>query len=214
MRVERPRPGQPPSLNAVTRWSDVAPSGDDYAQRFAQLEAAGAEVHGEADLCEALTSPGDLILDAGCGTGRVAIELVRRGRRCVGVDVDRSMLAVAQRRAPELAWVEHDLATLDLSRRFHLVVSAGNVLPLLATGTEAAVVRRLAGHLRAGGLLLSGFGLDADQLPLAEPPFVLAEYDDWCTDAGLELVARYATWDRRPFNGGGYAVSVHKSAAV
>lgn len=198
----------------MTRWSDVAPSGDEYAERFAQLEASGAGVHGEADLCEALTNAGDLILDAGCGTGRVAIELARRGRRCAGVDIDGSMLEVAQRRAPELDWFERDLANLDLQQRFHLVVAAGNVIPLLEPDTEAAVVRRFAAHLLPSGSLVSGFGLDADHLPLTKPPFGLSEYDAWCNDGGLVLVARYATWARQPFNGGGYAVSLHKSAAV
>ena len=35
------------------------------------------------------------VLDAWCGTGRVAVELARRGVRVVGVDVDASMLATA-----------------------------------------------------------------------------------------------------------------------
>ncbi|PRC54475.1 SAM-dependent methyltransferase, partial [Mycobacterium sp. ITM-2017-0098] len=29
--------------------------------------------------------------------------------------------------------------------------------------------------------------------------------------AGLELVDRWATWDREPFNGGDYAVTVHRA---
>jgi predicted RNA methylase len=32
------------------------------------------------------------VLDAGCGTGRAAIELAHCGMTVVGVDVDRSML--------------------------------------------------------------------------------------------------------------------------
>ena len=50
------------------------------------------------------------VLDAGCGTGRVAIELARHGVDVVGVDVDASMIGEARRRAPELEWVEADLA--------------------------------------------------------------------------------------------------------
>lgn len=171
--------------------------------------------HGEANLCTELTFPGDEVLDAGCGTGRLAIELTRRGRRCVGVDVDASMLTEARRRSPDLSWVEHDLATLDLRaagepHRFKLIVAAGNVIPLLEAGTEAPAVRRLADHLLPGGVLVAGFGLDTAHLPLDAPPFGLAEYDAWCSDAGLELVTRFATWDRQPFAGGGYAVSVHQ----
>lgn len=56
------------------------------------------------------------VLDAGCGTGRVARELAQRGVAVVGVDVDAQMLATARAKAPELVWIEHDLASLDLAR--------------------------------------------------------------------------------------------------
>ena len=39
---------------------------------------------------------GEIILDVGCGTGRYARELARRGARAVGVDPAKGMLAVAQ----------------------------------------------------------------------------------------------------------------------
>ncbi|MEU1696760.1 SAM-dependent methyltransferase, partial [Streptomyces hirsutus] len=31
-----------------------------------------------------------------------------------------------------------------------------------------------------------------------------------CAVAGLTLVDRFATWDAAPYDGGGYAVSVHR----
>ena len=60
----------------------------------------------------------DSVLDAGCGTGRVAIELSRRGHDVVGVDVDEAMLEAARAKAPDLTWVQGDLADpgLDLGR--------------------------------------------------------------------------------------------------
>ena len=143
------------------------------------------------------------VLDAGCGTGRVALELARRGIEVVGVDVDASMLATARRLGPALAWVEADLAALDLGRRFDIVVMAGNVLLFTRRGTEAAVVARCAAHLAPGGALVSGFQLGSS--------YDLASYDADCLAAGLRLVERYATWDRQPFPGDGtYAVSVHR----
>ena len=51
------------------------------------------------------------------------------------------MLAVARATAPELRWVDADLATLALGERFDVVVAAGNVMVFLAPGTEAEVVR-------------------------------------------------------------------------
>lgn len=196
----------------MTRWEGVAGDepGHRYASRFDRAAAAGADVHGEADFVDHLVASQSSILDAGCGTGRVAIELAARGHRCVGVDVSASMLAVARERAPMLRWHRADLARLDLGQRFDVVLAAGNVIPLLEPGTEADVVRRLAEHLAADGLLVSGFGLDPEHLPLDDAPVDLASYDGWCSDAGLLLVTRWATWDQAEWDDGGYAVSVHR----
>lgn len=200
----------------MNRWRDLAgdSSGEGYAQRFADLAESGADVHGEARLIAGLLTPGSRVLDAGCGAGRVAIELSRRGHSCVGVDVDDSMLAVARRQNSEVDWVTADLASLELSEQFDLVVAAGNVVPLLAAGTEAATVRRLAAHLAPHGVLVAGFGLDAVHLPLPSAPFGLSEYDGWCIDAGLVLQRRLADWDGAAYRpGGGYAVSLHRHAS-
>src|SRR5947208_1845916 len=74
-----------------TRWSAEAPGrAATYDDRWRELAAKGQSVHGEADFVSSLAPSS--VLDAGCGTGRVAIELARRGVEVVGVDVDRSML--------------------------------------------------------------------------------------------------------------------------
>lgn len=189
-------------------------SGEDYAARFAALARSGQNVHGEARFCAALVPVGARVLDAGCGTGRVMIRLAELGYDCVGVDLDQSMLAVARKQAPGLPWFRTDLAefepdSLGIAGDFDLVVAAGNIFPLLAPGTESAVVERLSAALRPGGLLVAGFGLDEAHLPVL-PSLTLSDYDDWCAAAGLTPVDRFATWDADPYAGGGYAVSVHR----
>lgn len=199
-----------------TRWSQIGGvSGEEYAARFAELARSGADLHGEASFCAAMLPPGARVLDAGCGTGRVAIRLDELGFSCVGVDVDESMLAVARRAAPQVPWHRADLATLtpaDLAGAagFDLVVMAGNVVPLLAEGTVGRSVAALAALLRPGGLLVAGFGLDPAHLPPRCPVTPLEDYDEAARSAGLSLQARYSTWDGAPFDPAeGYAVSVH-----
>ena len=183
----------------MTSWQG---EGDAYDRRFAALASSGKDVHGEAAFIEGIEPRPRSVLDAGCGTGRVAIELSRRGCEVVGVDVDRSMLDAARAKAPELEWHEHDLATLDLGRRFDAVVMAGNVLLFVAAGAEAAVVARGAAHVATDGHLVAGFSLRPGA-------YDLATYDEHCAAAGLEVVERWATWDREPFReGGDYAVTV------
>lgn len=198
-------------------WSEHrGPRGEEYDQRWERLAAAGEDVHGEADLVERYGPR--TVLDAGCGTGRVAIELDRRGIEVVGTDLDAAMLEVARTKAPHLMWVEADLATLDLRdgagerRRFELAVLAGNVMIFVTPGSEAEVIGRITDHLVPGGLLVAGFQLSAafagtDRIDLAG-------YDRCAADAGLELVDRFATWSGDPFvEGGDYAVSMHRRRA-
>jgi 2-polyprenyl-3-methyl-5-hydroxy-6-metoxy-1,4-benzoquinol methylase len=178
-----------------TRWD-----GDEYQRRFDELAASGTDVHGEAAFVMAYDPA--TVLDAGCGTGRVAIELARRGIEVVGVDADVSMLVTARERAPRIEWIEHDLATLDLGRTFDVVVMAGNVPLFTPSGTEPALVAGCARHVEKGAVLIAGFQLGRG--------YALDQYDEQCSASGLVLAERFATWDREPWTvGGGYAVSVH-----
>jgi SAM-dependent methyltransferase len=190
-----------------SRWSrrSDTPRGADYDARWDRLAQQGVSVHGEADfIC---TFGPTTVLDAGCGTGRVAIELARRGIEVVGVDLDPPMLAHARQKAPQLSWVEADLLTVQLGRTFDVVAMPGNVMIFLMPGTERGVVANLADHVGTGGRLIAGFQLDH--------AYGLAEYDADCAAAGLELTARYSTWDGDPWvEGAGYAVSVHTPHAV
>lgn len=173
--------------------------GADYQQRI-ETQLRGQDPHGEADFVQRY-APGT-VLDAGCGTGRVAIELANRGVEVVGADVNASMLAVARERAPHLEWIESDLADLDLGRTFDVVVLAGNVPLFTAPGTTAALVTGCARHVAAEGALVAGFALDGR--------YPIEQYDRECDAAGLRLHERYATWDREPFAAADYAVSVHR----
>ena len=130
-----------------TRWSEVSGgigAATAYQRHFDELAAQGLDIHGEAALIEKLVSPPARILDAGCGTGRVATQLTSLGYHCVGVDADRQMIAVAERRDPATLWVLQDLSRLELrSQAFDLAVLAGNVVPLLAPGTLDATMQRV-----------------------------------------------------------------------
>jgi 2-polyprenyl-3-methyl-5-hydroxy-6-metoxy-1,4-benzoquinol methylase len=180
----------------VERWQ-----GDEYQRRFDELAASGVDVHGEATFVRAYGPRS--VLDAGCGTGRVAAELARHGIEVVGVDADASMLETARATAPAVAFVQQDLAELDLGRRFDVVVMAGNVPLFTAPGTEAALVAGVARHVAAEGVLVAGFSTDR-HLPLAD-------YDRFAEATGLRLLERFATWDRQPWTpAAAYAVSVHR----
>lgn len=175
--------------------------GKTYQARFDALAEQGLDVHGEASLVRSLRP--ESVLDAGCGTGRVAVELARHGIRVVGVDLDPSMITEARRLAPELEWVQADLATLDLGRTFDVVVLAGNVPLFCPIAMRPALIKACAAHVVPGGSMVAGFQLDRG--------YTLGDCDPACEAAGLTLADRWATWDRQPFpDGHGYAVSVYR----
>lgn len=186
------------------RWhqSDV-PRGADYDRRFEDLAASGMDMHGEAALVASYRPA--TVLDAGCGTGRVAIELARRGHDVVGVDVDPAMLEAARAKAPDLTWIEADLTdpAFDLGRTFDVVVMAGNVLIFVPAGTEGEVIANAARQVSTGGRLVAGYSLRPGGL---RP----SGHDAYASAAGLVLEDRWSTWDRDPYDPADtYAVSVH-----
>ena len=187
------------------RWTDShVPRGADYDRRFDDLAKTGMDMHGEAALVASYRPA--TVLDAGCGTGRVAIELARRGHDVVGTDVDPAMLEAARAKAPGLTWVEADLTdpAFDLGRTFDVVVMAGNVLIFVPSGTEKEVIANAARHLSPGGRLVAGYSLRPGGI---QP----SGHDAYATAAGLELEDRWSTWDRRPYAlGDAYAVTVHR----
>jgi SAM-dependent methyltransferase len=200
----------------MTRWQQIARDtvGADYAEqyaaRFRALAARGDDVHGEATFVTGLVDPPARVLDAGCGTGRVAIRLAELGYDVVGVDLDASMLAMAREEAPELDWRVADLAVLDTGQLFGVVLVAGNTIPLLESGTLESAASHLAAQLDEAGLRVCGFGLDEAHLPRGCPVSPLADVDAAFAAAGLGLVDRFSTWDRAPYDEEtGYVVTVH-----
>lgn len=176
-----------------------------YDQQWARLASEGRDVHGEATLVEQLVEAPARVLDAGCGTGRVAARLADRGYQVVGVDVDPVLLAHAHTKSPQVEWCEADLATLrtgDVGGPFDAIVMAGNVMIFVAPGTEAAVVNNLAARLAPGGMLIAGFQVSTRRV-------TVDAYDAWTRRAGLVAVARHATWSGDPLTpDGDYVVTV------
>jgi 2-polyprenyl-3-methyl-5-hydroxy-6-metoxy-1,4-benzoquinol methylase len=189
-----------------------------YDKRWAEMAAAGQDPHGEVAFVERFMRRSDLgsgsdsdagpaILDAGCGTGRVAIELDRRGYQVAGSDVDQSMLAEARAKAPHLPWDQGDLASTDLGRQFDLIVLAGNVILFVEPSSRPFVAVNLRRHLHVRGVVVAGFQLarpDGRRVPLRE-------WDTWMDNAGFSLIERYSTWDDEPWDPhSDYVVSVHR----
>jgi 2-polyprenyl-3-methyl-5-hydroxy-6-metoxy-1,4-benzoquinol methylase len=187
------------------RWSQWRAVTDlqEYFTRWRELEATGQSPHGEADFIESFHPAS--VLDAGCGMGRVAIELARRGIDVVGVDLDDDLLEFAQRSDPSIRWVHADLTTMQLGRQFDIVAMPGNVMVYCRPGDRKLLIHNAVAHLEPEGLLVAGFQLESDRDALT-----LVDYDEFCAADDLDLVQRWSSWQSDPYLGGTYAVSVHR----
>lgn len=99
---------------------------------------------------------GSRVLDLGCGVGRLAIPLARRGKVVTGIDRSPAMLAYAATKAASLpvTWVEGDFRSYDLRREFDLIIACGHAFQALLTEADQLLFLRCAGrHLADGGLL-------------------------------------------------------------
>jgi ubiquinone/menaquinone biosynthesis C-methylase UbiE len=100
------------------------------------------------------------ILDVGCGTGRHALELARRGFDIVGLDLSESMVAQGRDRAREeeldVSFVVADARALPFAEAFRaaLILCEGGFSLLESDAGDRAIIENVARVLKPGGRLL------------------------------------------------------------
>jgi SAM-dependent methyltransferase len=135
----------------------------------------------------AASAPEGPILDLGCGTGRVALDLARLGHPLHGLDLDSELVAAFNARAAAAGLpaeaIAGDARDFSLDEEFALVLAPMQLIQLFAGPAERlACLRCAARHLRPGGsiavAIVDGFpGELTDEGP---PPLPDArEVDGW-----------------------------------
>ncbi len=99
-------------------------------------------------------SEGRDLLDVACGTGK-HIQYLRRTFTCTGVDSSKEMLEVARRNAPGVEFLKSDMRTLNLGRRFDVVLCLFSAIGYLRTRSDQRkAIINFTAHLEKGGVLI------------------------------------------------------------
>lgn len=95
---------------------------------------------GEVDLIEQEIGrkPGCAILDIGCGTGRHAVELAKRGYRVTAIDLSEAQLARARRNVQAagvtVQFIRADTRSIQFNERFDAIIMiCEGAFPLMET---------------------------------------------------------------------------------
>ena len=197
-----------PGSEVSERWVEWRRTVDlaKYDQRWESMASRGENVHGEADAVTRLIERHVVdrvgadgprvchVLDAGCGTGRLAVELERRGHIVTAIDLDPDMVERARAKSSAIRWLVGDLAKLDdvidADDGYDVIVMAGNILNFCAPGSQTAIVHNLVRHLAAGGLLVCGWSQE-----LREDAYLWTDFVRDARELGANLAETWTNWD-------------------
>jgi len=107
-----------------------------------------------------LNSPNE-ILDLGCGSGEpIARFFIEAGCLLTGVDVAPAMLALCRARFPQSCWIQCDMRSITLGRRFNAIIAWDSFFHLPADD-QRRMFPIFQQHIAPQGLLLFTSGSQA-----------------------------------------------------
>lgn len=152
---------------------------------------------------EAAREAGGLVLEIGCGTGRILIPTARAGVDIVGLDLSPHMLTVCHERLLQESddvrgkaqLVQGDMRTFDLKRRFSLITLPFRPFQhLVAVEDQIACLANVRRHLVDGGrVILDLFNPSLDALVSQTDGEEFGEEPEFQTPDGRRVVRRHRT---------------------
>jgi SAM-dependent methyltransferase len=155
------------------------------------------------------SSAGGPVLEIGCGTGRVALDVARHGQHVQGVDIEPAFVEALRKRATERRLQASaevgDIRDLQVAGEFSLIIVPMQTIQLLEGPDERrAAFEGMKSRLAPRGLIAlaivdGDLGVGASGMDLGPPLPDVAEIDGWVysslpievrTDGGRLLISR------------------------
>ena len=141
---------------AAVKWNDL------YSRDTPVLEEVSFRQRRDCTVAQVVShcAPGAKVLDLGCGTGPVLVELARRGFECTGMDYSPDMLDFARQRMREAGFDDSRIQQGDCRKipfadsSFDAVVCLGVISYVENYEVVLEQMRRV---LKPGGLLVVSF---------------------------------------------------------
>jgi len=109
----------------------------------------------------ALIPPGAEVLELGCGAGIPMTRALAADRRVTGVDISATQIEMARRNVPAATFMQADMTALDFPPASFDAVVAFYSLTHVPRDEQPALLWRIRGWLRPGGVFLASMGADA-----------------------------------------------------
>ena len=142
----------------------VAAGYDAAADRYlawSGLRPSAPRLHYLARALE-LIAPGAAGLDLGCGAGVPMTAALADERNVTGVDISATQIELARRNVPRATFLHADMTTLDFPPASFDAVVAFYSVTHVPRDDHAALLGRIRGWLRPGGLFLASMGVEDD----------------------------------------------------
>lgn len=117
-------------------------------------------IKGDSEFYINEASKASTVLDIGCGTGRLAILIAKKGIRVVGIDFSKKMIMKAESKAEReklknLTFLQEDMRNFNLRKKFDLIIIANrSFLNAVTSEDQKNMLLCCRKHLKKKGKLI------------------------------------------------------------